>query len=577
MGCAICLDDFDQADGDAKRATALRCGHIFHYECLQTWFYGSTADQVHRPNQKRCPLCSVPTTPESMVRLFPSDGSDLDTYLSGQVLCEMQVTRPDGTPRIAQDELRAQKQLLNDLMDFNKAIQTYVMATHSVHVENMLKSGVKVRKLIMDLTKDRAPDLDDSLMNAIDALENATASFSTLFNDFSRRVRLNRKLETELFKEKNDLRTQRIASETTKHKADAKLADAQEMLREVERRSKEVQEQAYRNADMKKDIKAREDNIISRERDLDSRSRTMALQTKLQLSNIKSSTEAQLADMRKVVVEAQSKCAEAERERAAHRAKSCQLAEELRTLQERLKSKKAPQHPSSSNAKMSDAAAKDRKIKALQARIDAQAQQLKAAGIRTPERSALRASNRLNTESFVDLTRSSSPFSYDVATSPATPLDGVDFASQASASTVAAARLSPTATRRGKKRARASLSVEPEQLDDEMDEALFPMPGFGGRLPPVQGRGIAVHVHFNSDDTPDDSAQDRDAASTSTAGTASAPSTERKSPARSHKRKARASDPSGSVGSSSSSKPNYDWLHRSNGIALGPKRRPKSS
>ena len=112
MGCAICLDDFNQADGETKRATALTCGHIFHYDCLQTWFYGPTAAVTHRPNhQLRCPLCAGQTDPAKMVKLFPSDGDDLDKYLSGQQQWELVPLQGE-----AADDHKNLKQLLADLM-----------------------------------------------------------------------------------------------------------------------------------------------------------------------------------------------------------------------------------------------------------------------------------------------------------------------------------------------------------------------------------------------------------------------------------------------------------------------------
>ncbi|SPO29224.1 uncharacterized protein UTRI_06173 [Ustilago trichophora] len=592
MGCAICLDDFDQADGDAKRATALPCGHIFHYDCLQTWFYGPTAAHTNRPNQKRCPLCSITTNPASMVRLFPSDGDDLDTYLSGQQLWDLELSTRQGPVPSGHDNLRGHKELLNDLMDFNKAVQSYVMATHSARVDKMLKSGVKVRKLVVDLTKDRGPDLDESLLSAMDALENAASSFSTLFNDLSRRVRDNRKREVELEKKKDKLQLELRKAEDKTRAANVQLDQARQARHEADELVKEVNDRDRRVTALIIEISSKEEDLKAREREIDSQRRAMTLETNIKISNMKSSTDAALADMRAKLEAAEKRRDEAEKERRDSHNKSCRLAEQLKKMQEQLQSRKTPAHPGASDSKSSDVAVLERKNKALQTLLAARDAQLKELGIVTPDRRIVRSSNRLSSQSFVDLTRSSSPVGNDNIDSPATPRDGFEITSQTSTLGGAAPVRSPTPQRRGKKRARSSLSIEPERLDDEMDEALFPMPGFAVTLPPR--RTVAVHVRFQSDDaaSPTVTAANQSAASTNTtaaaaaapvsgvadglAGPSAAGSKSPSSRKNLSKRKARSSDPTAST-SSSSSNPNYDWLNKSNGIALGPKRRSKAT
>ncbi|SPO29896.1 uncharacterized protein UTRI_06173_B [Ustilago trichophora] len=590
MGCAICLDDFNQADGDAKRATALPCGHIFHYDCLQTWFYGSTATDTNRPNQKRCPLCSVTTNPTSMVRLFPSDGDDLDTYLSGQQLWDLELKSLHGPVPPGQDNLRGHKELLNDLMDFNKAVQSYVMATHYAHVDKMLKSGVKVRKLVVDLTKHRTPDLDESLMSAMDALENAASSFSTLFNDLSRRVRDNRKREVELEKQKHKLETELRQAEDKTRAANVQLDQARQARKQAEELVKEVNDRDRRVTGLIIEISGKEEDLKARERDVESQRRAMALETSIKLSNMKSTTDAQLADMRAKLDAAEKKRDEAEKEKDASHNKSCHLAKQLKKMQEQLQSRKTPPHPAASDSRSSDMALLERKNKALQALLSARDAQLKELGMVTPDRCISRSSNRLSSQSFVDLTRSSSPFGNENVDSPATPRDGFEITSQTSTIGGAAPARSPTPQRRAKKRARSSLSIEPERLDDEMDEALFPMPGFAVALPPR--RTAAVHVRFQSDDAASPVAAKQPAASTNpTTSGAAAPTSGvapgfagssvagSKGPLRKNlnKRKARSSDPTASTSTSTStSNPNYDWLNKSNGIAFGPKRRSKA-
>ena len=45
-GCIICLGDF--AENDGKPIAELRCGHIFHEDCLKDWTNKNTFN---------CPMC----------------------------------------------------------------------------------------------------------------------------------------------------------------------------------------------------------------------------------------------------------------------------------------------------------------------------------------------------------------------------------------------------------------------------------------------------------------------------------------------------------------------------------------
>ena len=298
------------------------------------------------------------------------------------------------------------------------------------------------------------------------------------------------------------------------------------------------------------------------------------IETTMKLANMKNTTELQLQNMRKQVEEAMKKCNEANKERETAHNKSCTLAKQLHQLQERFKARKASVPPGASASNASDIQAKDRRIRALEARLAAQDAQLRSVGIATPERRLARRSKPLTEDPFFDLTNSSSPTNNERDEFPATPRDGFDIASQASTSTAALVS-SPTSQQKSKKRARTSLSVEPERLDDEIDEALFPMPGFVGMRLPNQPNAPGVHAHPRFSPEADTTANAGRSTSTLPAHQSpSATSTaNRKSPARktASKRKVRASNTS-----SSKPKANYDWLKSNTGIQLGPKHRPKA-
>ncbi len=166
---------------------------------------GSTVPQpaaTHRPNvqHKRCPLCAAPAMPDAIFKLYPSDGDDLDTYLTGQKQWEW--ADLDQAP--GEEDRKWYKQLLEDLIDFNSTVQTYIMATHGVDCNRMVRSGVKIRKLVLDLTKDRAVDLNDSLIKSMASLEDAAESFRAKFHDLQRKCNKNRQLQAELVRKREE-------------------------------------------------------------------------------------------------------------------------------------------------------------------------------------------------------------------------------------------------------------------------------------------------------------------------------------------------------------------------------------
>jgi hypothetical protein len=131
---------------------------------------------------------------------------------------------------------------------------------------------------------------------------------------------------------------------------------------------------------------------------------------------------------------------------------------------------------------------------------------------------------------------------------------------------------SPSRTRKGKQRARLSLSVEPLNLDDEMDEALFPMPGLGALRttrpprPPLAANPPTANTAEEDEDGDDDTAHGT--------GASSRPLKTRLSPA------AGSSRAMGLAGRMSrrrnaAAPGEFDWLTKSAALKLGPKHRPK--
>ncbi|SNX87410.1 uncharacterized protein MEPE_06120 [Melanopsichium pennsylvanicum] len=527
-----------------------------------------------------------------MIKLYPSDDDDLSTYLSGQQTWQMTIIGHDGVALThANPEYIDRKQLLNDLMDFNTAIQGYLMALHGANLSLVPKARGCVRNLIVNLTKDKPIHLDSSLMSAMDALENAASEFNNMLNDLARRKRRNVRTQLDLDKQKLELGAKKQEAEEKLRQAEAKFAQAERTAQEVSKREEDTNRLAQAAAERWESCRQKDTELFTKQRELNAQARKSELQTQLKLANVKATTEAQVGAMRKKLQEAQSACAAADLERKAANQKSCDLADQLRTLQERLKNKKTPAHPGASRAKVSDTAAiQQRRIRALEARVQAQDAQLKKLGIVTPNRDIDRKSSTMtkngSPQMYVDLTRSSSPASFDVMDySPVTPRDAVQLASPRSESVTAAilassdaAASSPTRHGKGKKRARSTFSIEPERLDDEMDEALFPMPG---GIDIVQNSGDLKQITIPSTTFfPNTNNGGQACTSNCFKATSSAESGADKDSKVKNviKRKStleinRKDD---STGTNSISPKHYDWLNKNNGITLGPKRRSKA-
>ena len=509
-----------------------------------------------------------------------------------------------GRPRDgeAADDHKNLKQLLNDLMDFNTAVQSYVMAAHSIRYDKMVKSGVQVRKLFIDLAKDMRPELRDALIKSMDALEDAASSFSTMFNDLSRRCRKNRKLSADLLQKQQDLKQRLEEAQHTTNAAEVKMREAEDKAKAADARLQVAHDVERLAAARMVDVSKKQDELDKRERQLRAEMRTAEVQNNLMMANVRATTDAQLQEMQYKINVALQRTNEADKERQIAHNKSCQLAEQMQQMQQRLKGRKKGAGSGPFNGLGDEADATNRRLKALEARNKAMEEQLMNLGIATPEHRLARDSKYRTTGDSIDLTRSSSPLSNIFSTSPATPLDGFEFMSQASATAAAAAasNVSPSVQRKGSKRTRFSLSVEPERLDDEMDEAHYPVPGFGGLQMPGplskssmigQASTTSRSEHAAARAT-EKSCKDSTSAAATPLSTINQSATPKRTlilpTATSNKKRKRASTPSATSSTSTTSstvasttktgKPNqHNWLHKTNGIVLGPKRRSKAS
>ncbi|GAC75394.1 hypothetical protein PANT_15d00056 [Moesziomyces antarcticus T-34] len=552
MGCSICLDDFDQADGNERRATALACGHIFHYDCLTTWFYGPTRAPGYI-SPKRCPLCSISADPSKMVKLYPSDGDELTTYLSGQHLHEVVLLGSLGQHIPDADVDRSQhKELLGNLLDFTQALQQFAMAAHSFRHELTLKAGVKVRRLIQVLTTDSKELSLREFLRAVEALESATADTHKIKNDFELKSKQALDASNELARHKRKLDENKRLLDQHTEALRARQAQVETQSHHVNTLMQQVNETARQNEERARELEHRERQLRMREREMFEKVRKERIENKELMSHMAATTNAQRSVMQTQVSEALAKCQEAERQRDLAHTKSCELAAQLTQLTQRLRSHKRSA-PAGEASRPSHQASHDaRRIRALEARLASQTAQLEAAGIATPEHRLIRGRSA---RSAIELS-SSSP-APDADDTPATPRDNAP---------------SPSRTRKGKQRARLSLSVEPLNLDDEMDEALFPMPGLGALRttrpprPPLAANPPTANTAEDDEDGDDDTAHGT--------GASSRPLKTRLSPA------AGSSRAMGLAGRMSrrrnaAAPGEFDWLTKSAALKLGPKHRPK--
>ncbi len=457
-----------------------------------------------------------------------------------------------------------------DLVDFTQAVQNYAMAIHSVRQERILKAGLKVRKLIQDLTKDHNQEVEEGLLKAMDALENAASEFLNMTNEVARKRRKVREEELILTRTKLEIDSMQQEAREQVRRAESRTADAMLRSHEAHERWQQALAQAQQNEERAKNLEERERKLVEEKHELANQKRMSAVQSNLAISNMKSVTEKKVIDAKNKLQAALKDRDEANREREATHQKNLTLAQQLRDLQARVTASKKAQPVQPAKTNLTELAARDRTIKALRAQTESLQAQLRSLGVATPDHRLSRTSNRLTQEGFVDLTRSSSPSSMDADWSPATPKDGQEITSQASTSAAATAK-SPTPKRKNSKTGRTSLSVEPERLDDEMDEDLFPMPG----LPAKRQRaaaGINVWARTYTAAPPVDDASSS-SSSTPLASRVGGRGRSKTPPGNAAKTKGKGKAPTPSKGKENA---NHAWLHNAKGIQLGPKHRPKA-
>ncbi|PWN52246.1 hypothetical protein IE53DRAFT_409566 [Violaceomyces palustris] len=335
MGCVICLEDFGEDDCEENRPSALTCGHLFHYKCVSKWL-----------NQKRggkslnsCPFCKNEADEKNIVKLFPSDSGDLDRYLQERQREGFGVGEDFEGILSKQDRDR----LLNHLLDFNQYLSHFVMATHSVRVDTLLRAGTKIRRLIRSdlLTDQDKEDVREGLDLSLSALEKAAEVFREKSleveemrrdlerdqRDFTRRQRL-------LHEEKRDQKATRSRIKAKEEDLEREKKKLKNLAEEIELKSKaqEKTEEAMREWALRLETKSKE---------VESLIRRTKIESAHKISSIQETANAKVSEMEVKVEEAERKVREAERERDAIGSKNNTLADQMRQLQSKVEKYKA--------------------------------------------------------------------------------------------------------------------------------------------------------------------------------------------------------------------------------------------
>ncbi|PWZ03498.1 hypothetical protein BCV70DRAFT_155790 [Testicularia cyperi] len=570
MGCSICLDVFGQDGDDRQRPTALPCGHIFHYECLNAWFYGNAASSSTGRSaacNHRCPLCAKATAPTSMIKLFPSEGDDLDVYLlalqrqpsddktSVHESCNCHTCRPKTE--------ESSRNLLSSLLDFSRAIQGYVMSGHQVRVESHINAGIKVKRLFDDLQgPDSSRGRTAELEQAMAALETAVRLYDNLATDLNKQKRsISSRLNdarkkcrdtVELMKRAEQLQAQAERNyqlaQTNRHRASQALARADILERNLQQRNKAITE--------------RESQLAAMARDMESARRQSALETSMKLSSMEVHVKTELANMQRLVDEALRKASDADKERNVIREKNNYLANQMRDMKAKMKLQGQALQGTATAARSTKTARQAASLTSGHGTMTSLYDAMPSQTARRPHRWPSTPGVGDN----LDLTRSSSPGSFRDSPSPETPTHThIDLTQSSSpqSSVVRTAR---------KRHRNASLYIEEENLDDEMDDLLFPMPGVvvssRTRHPAVAGSRKELNPVLASVDSNPGQLRSNEAVNDSVHGHTNKHVTSGNS--------SRTNSTTSLSRADSTDKLNYPWLSSITGVVLGPKRKPNS-
>jgi len=99
--CAICTEQFD----NARDVSAIRCGHIFHADCLQAWLNRSTT----------CPECCQEVVQDAIIPKLCFTRPHGDDSAAGEPSSELEVSRLSSELEKVQEKLRQREKEVAEL------------------------------------------------------------------------------------------------------------------------------------------------------------------------------------------------------------------------------------------------------------------------------------------------------------------------------------------------------------------------------------------------------------------------------------------------------------------------------
>jgi len=95
--CTICSEQFDN---NARDVSALKCGHVFHADCLQTWLNRSMT----------CPQCRQKVTKTGVIQKLYFSRPDGDDSIVGEPNASLELSRITSELEDAQNKLSLREQ-----------------------------------------------------------------------------------------------------------------------------------------------------------------------------------------------------------------------------------------------------------------------------------------------------------------------------------------------------------------------------------------------------------------------------------------------------------------------------------
>ncbi|CAO1616419.1 unnamed protein product [Sympodiomycopsis kandeliae] len=348
MGCLICLDNF-QDDDTSMRPCCLPCGHVYHHSCAKSWL------ESRPSSQGKCPTCNRAGSIAQLIPLWPADLDDLDRIAARRKDPESRhQAEEQGLSPAEADEL------LDTLVDFNSAVQSYAVSIHGARAVASKVAGERVIKLFR-LDRDEHPSSSIEMKTAI-------LKLNKLIEQYGKRVSAIDKMKAGVETEKTKLAKakdtyQQWNNKISKQSAQYKTLESQynTKLTSLQNESTRLAQEQAKILKFEKEIKESREAIAKEKMEM----RQLMIQKESELS-------IQLNKMSNETAEYRRDTQEAVKEREATKEQNFKLADQLRELQKKIKNEQI--------SKM-DEKTKNKKLKEENIKLELLVKKLKAQAV----------------------------------------------------------------------------------------------------------------------------------------------------------------------------------------------------